>query len=117
MATNIVLLRDEEANVFTMFPQCFLLNQITVSQFVHIFDTISLFAAEFEDPKIGMSGKGLRRYLVPLQRKVLSFLTSLIFRLQMLLIWSNLKCCRSLTHFLMHHFETVSKFKEDADDN
>ena len=44
---------------FLLFPQCFQLNQITVSPFVHIFDIISLFAAEFEEPKIGISGKGL----------------------------------------------------------
>ena len=44
---------------FLLFPQCFLLNQITVSQLVHIFDIISLFPAEFEKPKIGISGKGL----------------------------------------------------------
>ena len=37
---------------FLLFPQCFLLNQITVSPSVHIFH-ISLFAAEFEEPKIG----------------------------------------------------------------
>ena len=38
---------------FLLFPQCFLLNQIIVSPFVHIFDIIfSLFAAEFEEPKI-----------------------------------------------------------------
>ena len=43
---------------FLLFPQCFLLNQITVSQFVQIFDIISLFAAEFEEPKIGIKGKG-----------------------------------------------------------
>ena len=43
---------------FLLFPQCFLLNQIIVSLFVHIFD-ISLFAAESEKPKIGISGKGL----------------------------------------------------------
>ena len=43
---------------FLHFPQCFLLNQITVSPFVHIYDIISLFAAEFEEPKIGMYGKG-----------------------------------------------------------
>ena len=42
-----------------LFPQCFLLNQIIVSPFVHIFDIISLFAAELEEPKIGISGKGL----------------------------------------------------------
>ena len=29
------------------------------TQFVHIFDIISLFAAELEEPKIGMWGKGL----------------------------------------------------------
>ena len=39
--------------------KCFLLNQITEPPFVHIFD-ISLFAAELEEPKIGISGKGLR---------------------------------------------------------
>ena len=38
------------------FPQCFLLNQIIVSPFVHIFDMISLIAAEYEEPKIGISG-------------------------------------------------------------
>ena len=43
---------------FLLFPQCFLLNQIIVSLFVLIFDTISLFAAEFEEPKIGITGKG-----------------------------------------------------------
>ena len=44
---------------FLLFSQCFLLNQIIVSPFVHIFDIISLFAAEFEEPKIGIPGKGL----------------------------------------------------------
>ena len=40
---------------FLLFPQCFLLNQITVSPFVHIFDIIiSLFAAELEEPKIAL---------------------------------------------------------------
>ena len=32
--------------------------QIIVSPFVHIFDAISLFAAEFEKPKFGISDKG-----------------------------------------------------------
>ena len=31
---------------FLLFPQYFLLNQIIVSPFVHIFDIISLFVAE-----------------------------------------------------------------------
>ena len=44
---------------FLLFPQCFLLNQKIVSPFVNIFDIISLFAAELEEPKIGMRGKGL----------------------------------------------------------
>ena len=39
---------------FLLFPQCFLLNQKTVSPFVNIFDIISLFAAELEELKIGM---------------------------------------------------------------
>ena len=45
---------------FLLFPQCFLLYQVIVSHFFHIFDIISLFAAELEKPKIGISGKGLR---------------------------------------------------------
>ena len=44
---------------FLLFPQCFLLNQILVSQFIHIYDIIFLFAAELEEPRIGISGKGL----------------------------------------------------------
>ena len=44
---------------FLLFPQYFLLNQIIVSSFVHIFDTISLFATELEEPKFGLLGKGL----------------------------------------------------------
>ena len=43
---------------FLLFPQCFLLNQIIVSPFVLIFDIISLFAAELEEPKIDISSKG-----------------------------------------------------------
>ena len=31
--------------------------------FVHIFDIICLIAAELEEPKIGIRGKGLRRQL------------------------------------------------------
>ena len=45
---------------FLLFPQCFLLNQKIGSPFVHIYDIISLFSAELEEPKIGMSGKVLR---------------------------------------------------------
>ena len=41
---------------FFLFPQCFLVNQIIESPFVHIFDIISLIAAELEEPKIGISG-------------------------------------------------------------
>ena len=47
---------------FLLFPQFFQLNRITVSPFVHIFHIISLLAAEFEKPKIGISGKGLTLY-------------------------------------------------------
>ena len=39
---------------FLLFSQCFLLNQIIVFPFVHIFDIISLFAVELEEPKIGI---------------------------------------------------------------
>ena len=39
---------------FLLFPQCFLLIQIILSPFVHTFDIISLFAAEFEERKTGI---------------------------------------------------------------
>ena len=46
---------------FLLFPKSFLLNQLTVSPFVHIFDIISLFfSVEFEEPRIGIyKAKGL----------------------------------------------------------
>ena len=34
-----------------------------MAPFVHIFDIIFLFAAEFEEPKIGISGKGLTTHV------------------------------------------------------
>ena len=37
---------------FFLFPQCFLVNHIIVSPLVHIFDTISLFAAELKSLKL-----------------------------------------------------------------
>ena len=49
------IVRNEQ---FLIFPQCFILNQIIVSRFVHFY-SVSLFAAEFEEPKIGELGKGL----------------------------------------------------------
>ena len=36
---------------FLLFQQCFLLNQKIISPFVNIYDIISLFAAELEEPK------------------------------------------------------------------
>ena len=44
---------------FLLFPQCFLLNQKFVSPFVNIYNIISLFVAELEEPKTGISGKRL----------------------------------------------------------
>ena len=41
--------------LFLLFPQCLLLNQIIVSPFVHIFEIIwFFFAVELEEPKIGI---------------------------------------------------------------
>ena len=39
---------------FLLFPPCFLLNQIIVSPFHHVFYIKALFAAELEEPKIGI---------------------------------------------------------------
>ena len=60
-ALENIVLKEEIARheQFLLFPQCFLFNQKIVSPFVHIFYIISLFAAELEEPKIDMSGKGL----------------------------------------------------------
>ena len=44
---------------FFLFPEYFLISQKIVSLFVNIFDIISLFAAQLEEPKICMWGKGL----------------------------------------------------------
>ena len=49
---------------FLIFPQCFLINQVIVFPFVHIFDIVFLFAAELGKPKIGISGKGLSDQLL-----------------------------------------------------
>ena len=49
---------------FLLFPQCCLLKQIIVPPFVHIFVIISLLAAKFVKPKIGVSGKGFKKFIV-----------------------------------------------------
>ena len=46
---------------FVIFSQNFLLKQIIESPPVHIFANISSFAAELEEPKIGIWGKGLNQ--------------------------------------------------------
>ena len=48
---------------FILIPQFFLLNQILVSPSVNIFDIISLFVAELEEHKNGISGKGLKNMI------------------------------------------------------
>ena len=44
---------------FLLFQKCFLLNQVNVFPVVHIFDIISLFAAEMVEQKNAISGKEL----------------------------------------------------------
>ena len=51
---------------FLVFPQCFLLNQKIVSPFVNIYDIMSLLAAELEELKTGMRGKGLKKTILQL---------------------------------------------------
>ena len=58
---NIVGKEIAQNKQFLLFPQCFLLNQIIVSPSVHTFDIIYLFAIELEEPKIGITGKGLMK--------------------------------------------------------
>ena len=56
-----------------LFPQCFLLDQNSISPFGNIYDIISLFAAELEEPKIDMWGKGLKSFNSNIQIVVCSF--------------------------------------------
>ena len=42
---------------FLLFRQCFLLDQKIVSPLVNIYDVISLFAAELEEPKLAYGVK------------------------------------------------------------
>ena len=44
---------------FLLFQKCFLLNQVIIFPVVHIFDIISLFAAEMVEQKNAISGKEL----------------------------------------------------------
>ena len=53
---------------FLLFPQRFQPNQKFVSKFINIFDIISLFADELEEPKIGISIKGLKELQESLRR-------------------------------------------------
>ena len=43
---------------FLLFPQCFLLYEISVSPFIHIFEFIFLFVAELEESKFAYQVKG-----------------------------------------------------------
>ena len=65
MAFENIVGKEEIAHSeqFLLFPQCFLLNQKIVSLFVNIFDIVSLFAAELEEPKTGISSNGLKQNL------------------------------------------------------
>ena len=52
---NIVRKEEIACNEqFFLFQQCFPLIEIIVSPFMHIVYIISLFAAELEEPKIGI---------------------------------------------------------------
>ena len=53
---------------FLLFPPCFLLNQKIVSPFFKIYEIISVFAADLEEPKIGIRGKGLNSCYTPLPK-------------------------------------------------
>ena len=61
MLEGVVIRNIAHNEQFLLLPQCFLINEIIVSPFVHIFDIISLFAAKLQKPKIGISGKGLNQ--------------------------------------------------------
>ena len=85
------------------FSQCFLLNHIIVSPFVHIFDIISLFAFELEELKLAYQVKAKR-----------SVYQSYVY------LWPILPVCSvhehkemSLSHFFGEIF-TKLKFSENS---
>ena len=43
---------------FLLFPQCFLLNQKTISPIVNIYNILSLFDVDLEEPKLAGKVKG-----------------------------------------------------------
>ena len=65
MGFENIMGKEEIARIeqFLLFQQCFLLNQKIVFPFVNTFAIISLFAAEMEESKVGMCGKGLNNNL------------------------------------------------------
>ena len=65
---------------FLLFPQCFLLNQKIKSSFVDIFDIIYLFAAELEEPKIGVRGKWLKRTVMRRRKITMMMMMLLIMK-------------------------------------
>ena len=74
---------------FLLFPQCFLLNQKIEFLFVNIFDIISLFTAEMEEPKIGMWGKGLKSLLTKEEilhtgNSIFSFTLNVLYTLEVI---------------------------------
>ena len=94
---------------FLLFPQCFLLNQIIVSLFFHIFCILSLFAAELEKPKIGISHKGLisaKSLYLTLSKTSPGFkcLLKTTWEKEKLLITSNF----SFSHSVFYHFGELS---------
>ena len=89
---------------FLLFPQCFLLNQIIVSPFVHIFDIISIIAAEWKDPKICILGKGLKKKI--LRNSVSSF--PLQYQYKYLSFQSRLTHSQT-TNFRLFQTETVKR--------
>ena len=53
---------------FLLFPQCFLLDEMIESPFVHNFYTISLFVAVFESLKSAYLVKGYHFCFIPILR-------------------------------------------------
>ena len=61
---------------FSFSHNVFNSNQITVSSFVYISGIISLFAIELEEPKIGISGKGLKSHSLVRKQTFSTYLPS-----------------------------------------
>ena len=92
---------------FLLFLQCFQLNQKIVSSFVHIFDILSLFAAHSKDPKMGISGKGLKGHYIIIS---LTDLLSPLYYIQYFKLYSRIFTMKGYCYVIKRAHRTIQYY-------